>query len=177
MEDTLSYTRCFLLFLLAFLHDGSGPAAADIAKDCYRATLERPGSDDKIIDLCTEAIRVTSGKRWAGNLVSRGTGYLGKRLLDAAMADFDEAIKLDPSVVWAYSNRANIWRMKRQYDLALSEVEEIPRRDLSFIGAYVDRGLVHRDRGDIRSARADFQAVLGMRSNNRDIEDWAKKEA
>jgi len=166
-----------LLTFVAISLTSYGPASADVVDDCYRTTIEVPPSNDRIISVCSEAVRVTTGQRRAASLVSRGVGYMQKGYLDAAMADFDESIRLHPHDSWAYSNRANVWGLKRQYDRALSELNELIRRDPSFIGAYVDRGVVHRERGDLRSARADFEAVLGMRSNRRDIEDWAKREA
>jgi Tfp pilus assembly protein PilF len=70
-----------------------------------------------------------------------------------------------------------VYRLKRSFDRALAELNDILRRDPTFIGAYVDRGMVHEDRGDYQSARADFESVLGMRANNPEIERWAKNTA
>jgi len=176
MGDIMKYTS-ILLFAAAFCATSYAPASADIANDCYQATLEIPPSNDRIIAVCTDAIRVTTGQRRAAPLVSRGVGYMQKGSLDAAMADFDESIMLNPRDSWAYSNRANVWRLKRQYDRAISELNDLIRRDPSFMAAYVDRGLVHQERGDIQSARADFQAVLGMRSSHPELEKWAKDAA
>lgn len=153
------------------------PAYAQSVADCYQTTLEQPSRPDRIIAVCTEAIRGSSGLSRSSALVSRGVGYERNNNLDAALADFDEAIALNPSNNWARSNRANIWRQKRNYDRAISELNEILRNDPQFIGAYVDRGMVHQERGDIQSARADFQAVLGMKSSQAALEKWAKETA
>jgi tetratricopeptide (TPR) repeat protein len=152
-------------------------ATADIADDCYRATLEVPAQNDRIVALCSEALRSVSGTRRAATLVNRGVGYMQKGNLDAAMGDFNESIRLNPKDSWARSNRANVWRLKRRYDRAINELNDLLRRDPGFIGAYVDRGMVHQEKGDIARAREDFQAVLGMRSDRPEIEKWAKDTA
>jgi tetratricopeptide (TPR) repeat protein len=110
-------------------------------------------------------------------LHNRGIGHMKKGELDAALADLNESIRLNPNDLWARSTRANVHRLKGAYDRALSELNEILRRDPNSIGAYVDRGMVHLDRGDLQSARSDFQAVLGLKDKNPDLERWAKKEA
>jgi tetratricopeptide (TPR) repeat protein len=177
MGESMRCLYSLVLFTVPFCALSSGPAAADIADDCYRATLERPAPNDKIIALCSEAVRVTTGTRRAASLANRGVGYMQKGFLDAAMADFDESIALNPNDSWAYSNRANVWRLKGYHDRAIRELNDLIYRDPNFIGAYVDRGIVHQERGDFESARADFRTVLGMRGNRPDIEAWAREEA
>jgi Tfp pilus assembly protein PilF len=163
-----------LLFLCAVSY---APASADIVRDCYQTTLERPLSNERIIELCTRAISSSSGLRRASALLNRGVGYMQKGDLEAALRDLSESIRLDPNRVWTFSTRANVYRLKGQYDLALSDLNEILRRDPQFIGAYVDRGMVFRDRGDFLSARSDFETVLGMRGGHPDIEKWARDTA
>jgi Tfp pilus assembly protein PilF len=170
--------RAFVLLFSVVLWTAShGPSWADIGQDCFQTTLEKQRSVDKIIAVCTEAVRSLQGTRRGRALVSRATGYMDRGDLDAALRDLDEAIRLEPGNSWAFSGRANVFRMRRQYDRALADLNEIIRRDSSFIGAYVDRGLVHRDRGDFLSARSDFEAVLGMSGGPPAIERWAKEMA
>ena len=38
---------------------------------------------------------------------------------DKAIADYTEAIRLDPNDAWAYFNRGQAWYMKSGYDKAL----------------------------------------------------------
>ena len=40
--------------------------------------------------------------------------------LDSAMADYNEAIRLDPSA-HAYGNRGNVWFAMQEYDKALAD--------------------------------------------------------
>jgi tetratricopeptide (TPR) repeat protein len=170
--------RIFISLLAgALCTAGHGPASADISNDCYQTTLEQPGSPDRIIAVCTQAVGATVGEKRGQNLVSRGVGFMRKQKYNEALGDFDESLRAMPNDSWALSNRANVYRLMRDYDRALSDLNQLLRRDPKFIGAYVDRGMVHRDRGDVRSARADFEAVLGMSGGNIEIEKWAKRTA
>lgn len=170
--------RAFIpLFSVCLWAASHAPSWADIGRDCYQTTLENPRSVDKIIAVCTEAIRSSQGIKRARALVNRATGYTDRGNLDAAQSDLDEAVRLEPGNSWALSGRANVYRLKRQYDRALADLNEIIRRDPGFIGAYVDRGMVHRDRGDFLSARRDFEAILGMSGGVPAIEKWAKDTA
>lgn len=166
-----------LFLAVALCVAGHGRASADIVNDCYRTTIENPVNNDRIISVCTQAISASSGNNRAAALSNRGIGYMQKGELDAALADFNEAISINPNDNWSRSSRANLFRLKRNYDRALSELNEIIRRDPNFIGAYADRGMVHQERGDVESARADYRAVLGMKSSNAEIERWAKDRA
>ena len=40
---------------------------------------------------------------------------------DKAIADFNDAIRLDPKNAWAYSNRGRSWLSKRDFDKALTD--------------------------------------------------------
>jgi hypothetical protein len=95
-----------LLVCAAVCSIGINTASAGIADDCYRATLENPVNNDKIISLCSEAVRVTSGNNLASALHNRGIGYMQRGDLDAALADFDESIRVKPDDLWVRSTRA-----------------------------------------------------------------------
>ena len=86
-----------LLFCLAMLVV-AGPAAADDAMLCSRET------GDVAIAACTRAINSGAG-RPSINYNNRGEAYRGKGDMDRAIADFTEAIRLDPKYAIAYINR------------------------------------------------------------------------
>ena len=59
----------------------------------------------------------------------RGGVWVEKGELDKAIADFDEAIRLDPRSARAYANRGVVWRKKSELDKALADFNEAIRLD------------------------------------------------
>jgi tetratricopeptide (TPR) repeat protein len=54
------------------------------------------------------------------------------------LADFNEAIRLDPEASMAYNNRAVIWSQRRDYHRALADLSKAiqfdPQNDLAYTG-------------------------------------------
>src|SRR4029077_7632168 len=80
---------------------------------------------------------------------------------DRAIADFTEAIRLDPSYAIAYSNRGSDYSRKGKNDRAIADCTEAIRLDPKFAEAYVCRGLAYEKFADFCRARADFSTALG----------------
>ena len=73
-------------------------------------------------------------------LCNRGTVWLAKEQLDRALADFDAAIRIDPTAALAYRGRADVWLQKKDYDKAISDYTKAIRLDPRDSLAYVGRG-------------------------------------
>src|SRR5258705_523405 len=73
-----------------------GFAQASQSWDAYIGTATKP---DERVSACTTIIdaRSESGKKLAAAYCNRGHGLTEKRELDRALADLDEAIRLDPT--------------------------------------------------------------------------------
>jgi tetratricopeptide (TPR) repeat protein len=96
----------------------------------------------------------------------------------APLADYNEAIRVDPKNTLAYNNRGNIYRDRGDNDHAIAEYNEAIRIDPSDVAAYTNRGLVFERLGKVDEARADFHAALGMPqkfSNGKWAHDTAEK--
>src|SRR5258708_6372871 len=78
----------------------AGPAAAD---DAQRECDRENGSPVRVIIACTKAIKADSRTAWA--YFKRGNAHRLKDELDRAIADYDQAIALDPKNAAAYGNR------------------------------------------------------------------------
>ncbi len=90
-----------LLFCLALLVV-AGPATADDAMLCSTET------GDAAVAACTRAINSGAG-RPSINYNSRGEAYRSKGDMDRAIADYTEALRLDPKNAIAYVNRGLIY--------------------------------------------------------------------
>ena len=90
------------------------PAAANDGDTCGKA------SGDEAIAACTRAI---DAGRYSGHLLAalfnnRCSEWNGKQESDKALADCNEAIRIEPNYALAFFNRGNASFAKGQYDLA-----------------------------------------------------------
>jgi tetratricopeptide (TPR) repeat protein len=172
--------RKFLLlaFVIPLLLALPQPAFADRDdEECYQGTLDETG--ERSIKVCSRILArgKVRDRDLARTYNNRGLAYITDKELDKAMADFDAAVRIDPTYPFAYDNRGVVWRMRSQFDRAIVEHNEAIRREPTFISAYVNRGMAFQLMGNKRSAKADFDAVLGMQGRDRPIDKWAKETA
>ncbi len=132
------------------------PALADDRATCEKATGELA------LAACARAIATGefSGLELAKLHNNRGVELKRIGDLDAAIRDYDIAIKLNPDDLFAFNNRANAWRDKGNLDRAIADYSEAIRLDPDYAAAYVNRGLVHERKKQLDLARADFTAAL-----------------
>ncbi len=78
---------------------------------------------------CTAMIQ--SGQEPQENLAkaynNRGNAYDAKGDYDRAIADYTEAIRLDPKYAHAYNNRGNAYGAKGDYDHAIADFDQVIR--------------------------------------------------
>jgi tetratricopeptide (TPR) repeat protein len=121
-------------------------------------------SPDHVISACTEAIKSGSwrGKDLAWAYEQRGNAYLDNEDPDNAIADYNEAIRLNPKDTFAYSDRGNAYRIKHDYDHAITDYNEAIRLDAKYAGGYNGRGAVYDDKGDYDHAIADYNEAIRL---------------
>jgi tetratricopeptide (TPR) repeat protein len=95
-------------------------------------------------------------------LLNRGAVQFEAGDTDAAIADFTEAIRLNPQYPAPYSHRAEAYQEKQQLDLALTDLTTVIRLLPDDADSYVDRGEVHALLGNHDSAVADFRTALRL---------------
>jgi tetratricopeptide (TPR) repeat protein len=154
------------------------PAAADDRDTCAKA------AGDEAIAACSRAI--ASGKfrdkALAPLFNNRGYDYKAKGDYDRAIADYNEAIRLDSKNASAFNNRGTCYYAKGDHDRAISDYSEAIRLDPGDTVAFANRGLAYEWKGDREHAKADFDAALAMApkyddANLRRIErgsDWRR---
>src|SRR5215472_423604 len=115
----------------------AGPAAADDFETCRHA------SGDAAIAACTQAIdsKEYSGHALAVLFHNRGIEYGLKADLDRAIADYSEAIRLDPEYSNAFHNRALVYQKRGDLDRAFEDFNEAIRLDPKERAAYINRGI------------------------------------
>jgi tetratricopeptide (TPR) repeat protein len=144
-----------LSVLLLALQVMCGTAFADDASICAEA------SGDEAISACT---RVITSRR--GNLsqayYNRAIEYRNKGEIDRAIADYDEAIRLDPKDANAYTNRGRAYFAKGNNDRAIAEYDEAIRLDPKNKIAYNNRGSAYEAKGDNDRAIADYNVAIRL---------------
>ena len=82
---------------------------------------------------------------------------------DAALADLDEAIRLDPTYACSYNNRGRTYAFKGDYDHAIADYGEALKIDFSMYIAYNNRGDAYLHKRQLDEAIAAFSKALELR--------------
>ena len=118
-----------------------------------------------IVD-CTQSIN--SGK-WKGRHLAafysnRAAAYHEQGDIDRAIADLNEAIRLDPKLAMALNNRGAAYNERGDNDRAIADYNEAIRIDPKFVMAFSNRGNAYSDKGDKDRAIADFNEAIRLDS-------------
>ena len=81
---------------------------------------------------------------------------------DRAIADYNEAIRLNPKDSHAYNNRANAYQRKKEYDRAIADYNEAIRLDSKYALAYNGRGTAYQSKEDYDRAIADYNEAMRL---------------
>ncbi len=134
-------------------------------------------------DACGRIIddRGESVRNRATAYVNRGIAWHHFQKHAEALADLDQAIKLDPKNADAYAWRAAVYLDAKRYDTdqgkydrAIADYGEAIRLDPK--GEYYhDRGRLYRDKGDYDHAISDYSEAIKLDPKN--IENWTDRAA
>jgi tetratricopeptide (TPR) repeat protein len=87
--------------------------------------------------------------------------------MDRAIADYDQAIQLNPNCVDAYFNRGSAYREKGDLDRAIADFNQvILRQNPEDASAYYWRGKMNAAKKDYDHAIYDFSQMLRLKSDN-----------
>ena len=116
---------------------------------------------------CTEVIesKAETGRRLAAAYCIRGHEKNEKRELDGALADLDEAIRLDPTYACSYNNRGRTYAFKGDLDRAIADYSEALKIDFNMFIAYNNRGDAYFHKRQLDEAIVDFSVALKIAPN------------
>lgn len=162
----------FLAATTAALMLCAGSAAASmtvigggLAEDCSKAALHGK-SDNFSIQACNQAIETENldARDRAGTFINRGVMKLRRGALDAAYADFNSAIAIQPKLGEAWVNRGAVYISQKRYQEGLSDINhgleltvDEPEK------AYYNRALAYEGLDDAKSAYLDYQQALTIK--------------
>jgi tetratricopeptide (TPR) repeat protein len=144
---------------------GKVATAADNRETCKTA------SGDTAIEACT---RATASKKYKARkqrhtlsllYTNRGVEYAKKKDFDKAIADHDQAIKLDPKNALAYNNRGNVYAAKGDTEHAIADYDMAVKLDAKFAEALYNRGVAKRAKDDWTAGNADIDEARKLQPN------------
>ena len=94
--------------------------------------------------------------------IRRGNAYNHKGDYDRAIADLEQAVRLDPKDPKAYVIRGFAYVEKGDYDRAIADLEQAVRLDPKDPKAYVIRGFAYVEKGDYDRAIADLEQAIRL---------------
>jgi len=139
----------------------SAARAADFDDDQRVCSQPGVGADVRIV-VCTRQIE--SGRLEGAGLAvpynSRGFAYREKSDVDHAIADFSQAIQLNPKYTFAWFNRGKTYADKKDLDHAVADYSEAIKLDPNNIDAYYLRGKAYLAKKDYDGAIADYNHLI-----------------
>ena len=149
---------------------GSASAAVTViadnsAADCSKAALEKR-ADDASLQFCNQAIDQGALNRddLTRTYVNRGAVLMNRHDYDAARADLERAIQLDPSIGDAWMNRGAINIIAHRYAEGIADTTKGLALGVSEPAkAYFNRAVAYEGVDDERSAYLDYQQALVLK--------------
>ncbi len=100
--------------------------------------------------------------REASEALDRGDRAFGKGNNEEAIAEYTEAIRLNPEYGLAYGSRAVVYSSKRDHDKAIADYTEAIRLDPKDAQAYCNRAVEHSSKKNYDEAIADYTKAIRL---------------
>lgn len=92
----------------------------------------------------------------------RGMAYCSHSEYRRAIADFDQALALDPTYAWAYVLRGMAFSAGEEYQRAIADFDQALALDARAALAYAYRGIAYTGRSEYQRAIVDFDLALTL---------------
>ncbi|MEG4407597.1 tetratricopeptide repeat protein [Microcoleus sp. MON2_D5] len=112
----------------------------------------------------------------------RGSAYYYKKEYDCAIADYNQALILNPKYAKAFQNRGLAYYYKKEYERAIADYNQALILNPKNTATFNNRGIAYNDKKEYNRAIADYnQALILNHKNaeafhNRGIAYYYKKE-
>src|SRR5262249_25513710 len=150
-----------LLLATAAWPAAAAPGLLDVPACLY-------GNGDAVAAACDRIIDsgLLKGNLLAQAYAARGTSVERAGDYDRAIADLDQAIRLEPRYPEAFNNRGMALLLKDRLDRALADFDQAIRLKPDYSTAFTNRGLGYLNRAQYDHAIADFDAAIRLDPND-----------
>jgi tetratricopeptide (TPR) repeat protein len=127
------------------------------------SALSRKGDNDRAFadfEKATDLDAENAAGVAVSALLMKASLHAAQSNSDAAIADYDAAIKLDPHLVSLFLARAELLAGKGDAEPALADYDQAIKLDPKNVPAYNSRGGFYRERGEYAKAAADFEKAI-----------------
>src|SRR5262245_28372185 len=109
--------------LIALLVAAPARAQDDAQKTCL---AQVPASAERQVEACTALLASNRYNERNRAIIhnNRGVAQRSRGDLAAAIADYDEAVRLNPDYARAYSNRGNAFYERGEHDRAIADLDQ-----------------------------------------------------
>ena len=97
--------------------------------------------------------------------------------LNEAIAEYSQAISLDPTLAKAYHNRASAYRSLLQYERAIQDLDTLIRLEPSSDLVYLLRGSDYAKSGQLQRAIQDYDEAIRLNPHGKAYYYFARAEA
>lgn len=143
------------------------------AFDCMGQKSPKDGPERyfrRVIFTCSRSIDLDNVLGKSANLASyhlnRAAAYTGIKNLDAALADYDAVIKIDPGKASAYLGRAILREQKSDFGGAVADCTEHIKRQPKSLECHLTRGYAYNKLGRTAEAIADYKLAMAIDPSN-----------
>jgi tetratricopeptide (TPR) repeat protein len=93
---------------------------------------------------------------------NRGWAYMEMREIDLAMADLNEAIRIEPKNHFAFNHRGWGHNEKKNFDAAIADLTESIRLNAKYAPAFNNRANAFRAKEELERALADYDEAIRL---------------
>jgi tetratricopeptide (TPR) repeat protein len=154
---------CMLMAVLLPIAD----ARAQTLQDHRWCEGESGATIAQRLDGCSAVIRGgrEKGDKLAEIFNNRGVAYRLKGDHERAVADYAQAIKLNPKFAAAFNNRGVAYDHKGDYDRAIADYDQAIKLKPDYADAYINRGIAYRNKEQLDRAIADYDQAIKLESD------------
>ena len=135
-----------------------------LAEACANAAITGK-SDRRFEDLCTQALsgEIMNTRDRAGTYVNRGVMKLRRANYDAAVEDFNQAVRIKPDMGEGYVNRGAAAIGMRRYADSMTDLNKGIELGVDEPAkAYYNRAMAHEGLDDAKAAYFDYQKAVEL---------------